>query len=120
MKKTIIIIAVSLVLAIFLPFIFHGKISLLLFINSTFFISGAYLFLTLFAMTVKSGFYDGITFGFRRLFMTNGKYLSRREAESMIPLSRIVTFNQAPLLISGLLLFFIMLFCLFIYYLSQP
>lgn len=120
MKKTIIIIAVSLVLAIFLPFIFHGKISLLLFINSTFFISGAYLFLTLLTITVKSGFYDGITLGFRRFFTTNGKYLSRRESENMIPLSKVITFNQVPILISGLTLFFIMLFCLFIHYSSQP
>ncbi|MED4533658.1 DUF3899 domain-containing protein [Metabacillus fastidiosus] len=120
MKKTIIIIAVSLVLAIFLPIVFHGEISLILFINSTFFISGIYLFLTLLTITVKSGFYDGITFGFRRLFTTNEKYLSRQEAENMTPSSKLITFNQAPILVSGLTLFFIMLFCLFIYYLSQP
>ncbi|MGG3888312.1 DUF3899 domain-containing protein [Metabacillus fastidiosus] len=120
MKKTVIIIGISLVLAILLPIIFHGEISLILFINSTFFISGTYLFLILLTMTVKSGFYDGITFGFRRLFTTNGKYLSRWEAENMTPSSKLITFNQVPILISGLTLFFIMLCCLFIHYSSQP
>ncbi|WP_418937041.1 DUF3899 domain-containing protein [Metabacillus fastidiosus] len=115
-KKSIILISSSLLITIFLPILFHGNISLELFINYTFVISLLHLSLTLLMVTVKSGFYDGITFGFRRFFITNGRYLSKQEVENIQPLSHLIKFNQLPFLASGTILFIVMLFSLFIYY----
>ncbi|WP_246001277.1 DUF3899 domain-containing protein [Oceanobacillus piezotolerans] len=56
----------NLILTILLTWIFFDSFSLVNLINALFFISFAYLMITLFLYTVKGGFYDGVTFGFRR------------------------------------------------------
>lgn len=115
-KKTTLLIVIPLLLSFFLPIFLGYQLSLKSFINILFSISSMYLFLTLLTFTVKSGFYDAVTFSFRRFFIANGKNLSNKEADHIIPLSNLITFDQTPFLFSGLTLFVIMLVSLFIYY----
>lgn len=67
-------------------------------------------------MTVKGGFFDGITYGFRRMFVSKGKELSNKEVHEMIPVSKLLNFDHSPILFSGLLITGVMLLALFIYY----
>ncbi|KKI93698.1 hypothetical protein WQ54_03115 [Bacillus sp. SA1-12] len=107
---------VSFCATILLSFLIYHKLTLLHFINLSFFIAGAFLFLALLTITVKGGFFDGITYGFRRTFISKGKVLSKNEVKEMKPISEMITFHYSPLLINGLLMLAIMLIALFIYY----
>jgi hypothetical protein len=68
-------------------------------------------------MTIKGGFFDAITYGFRRVFVSKGKELSKNEVLEMTPVSDLVDFDHSPMLYSGLLLMVLMVIALFIYYL---
>jgi hypothetical protein len=89
---------------------------LLHFINISFFIAAAFLFIALLTITVRGGFFDGITYGFRRMFVSKGRELSKEEVHEMIPVSELMNFDHSPILISGLLMTVVMLVALFIYY----
>jgi len=54
------------ILFILLVFLLLGEYNLTGFINAVFYISLAYLIVVLFLYTVRGGFYDGVTFSFRR------------------------------------------------------
>jgi Domain of unknown function (DUF3899) len=58
------IINLFIILLIFL--IFSKDYNLLNFINAVFYLSFVYLMIVLFMYTAKGGFFDGVTFGFRR------------------------------------------------------
>lgn len=116
-KKSFTIIIVSLCLTILLSFFTYQKLTLLNFINISFFFASGLLFIAFLTITVKGGFFDGITYGFRRMFISKGKELSKKEVEEMTPVSELITFSHSPFLISGLILTAIMVMALFIYYL---
>jgi hypothetical protein len=101
---------------ILLSFLIYQKLTLLYFVNISFFISASFLFIALFTITVKGGFFDGITYGFRRMFVSKGTELSKKEVHEMIPVSELMNFDHSPMLFSGILLTVVMLLALFIYY----
>ncbi|MBZ5751930.1 DUF3899 domain-containing protein [Metabacillus litoralis] len=115
-KKTSILFIVSLFATILLSFFIYKELTLLHFINISFVISGTYIFLSLLTMTIKGGFFDAITYGFRRVFVSKGKALSKNEVHEMTPVSDLVDFDHSPMLYSGFLLMVLMVIALFIYY----
>lgn len=115
-SKTLLLFIVSLFTTILLCFVIYHKLTLLNFINISFIIGGSFLFLSLLSITVKAGFFDGITYGFRRTFASKGKTLSKTEAHEMPPVSELFTFNHSPILYCGLLMTAVMLVSLFIFY----
>jgi Domain of unknown function (DUF3899) len=116
-KKIVTFVIVSLVVTILLSFLIYHKLTLLHFINISFLFAGAFLFLSLLTITVKGGFFDGITYGFRRMFVSKGKELSKQEVNEMTPVSEMLNFDHFPLLISGIVLTIVMCIALIFYYL---
>ncbi|WP_045514650.1 DUF3899 domain-containing protein [Neobacillus niacini] len=56
----------NLLITLLIFFIFSSNYNLLNFINSLFYLSFIYLITVLLMYTIKGGFFDGVTFGFRR------------------------------------------------------
>ncbi|SDM98925.1 DUF3899 domain-containing protein [Bacillus sp. OK048] len=56
----------NLILTILIFFLFSSTYNLLNFINALFYLSFLYLMIVLLMYTIKGGFFDGVTFGFRR------------------------------------------------------
>ncbi|MDQ0230601.1 DUF3899 domain-containing protein [Metabacillus malikii] len=115
-KKLIMLFFFSIIITILVPLITYRELTLLHFINTTFFIGGFFLFISLLTITVKSGFFDVVTYGFRRMFVSKGKELTKQEALEIPAMSKLVTFDHAILLYNGLALLCIMLIALGIYY----
>lgn len=111
-----ILIIVSLCLTILLSFIIYQELTILSFINISFFFAIGLLFISFLTITVKGGFFDGITYGFRRMFVSKGKELSKQEVHEMTPVSELLTFDHSPFLLSGLILTAIVVIGTFFYY----
>lgn len=107
---------VSFVLVFLLSLLFYQEISLLHYINISFYVSGVLLFASLFLLVAEGGFFDGITQGFRRTFQSKGRDLDKREVEEMRLFSELLRVEYTPFLFAGLLLAATMLAALAVYY----
>ncbi|MDN3015078.1 DUF3899 domain-containing protein [Paenibacillus sp. BSR1-1] len=113
LRKQLIMVAFTQLAIFSLSFIFNHDISLLSYINISFYISAAFLLTALLLYTIHSGFYDVISRSFTLAFSRG----HRNKKFSEIPgLSELVTVNQKPLLFIGLVNGFLMLLALFAYY----
>ncbi len=110
------LIIVSLCLTILLSFIIYHKVTILSFINISFFFAAGLLFISFFTITIKGGFFDGITYGFRRMFISKGNELSKQEVDEMIPVSELLPFDHSPFLTSGLIMTVIVVIGTLLYY----
>ncbi|SFB97685.1 protein of unknown function [Bacillus sp. OV322] len=115
MKKTATYFFILLLLTLLLIFAVDHELSLLHFINMSFYVGGAVLFIGILGFVTQKGFFDGISYSFRRIF--RAKYESGDELEDIPRLSGIVSMDLRPALFSGLLLLAIMMVSLYIYYL---
>lgn len=115
-NRSVTLIIVSLCLTILLSFIIYQKLTILSFINISFFFALGLLFISFFTITVKGGFFDGITYGFRRMFVSKGKVLSKQEVNEMTPVSELLTFDHSPFLTSGLVMTGIVVIGTVLYY----
>jgi|SRR5579875_809954 len=111
-KKRIVAIALTQVVIVLLSFIFYHKISLLSYINISFYISAVFLLLSLLIYTIQSGFYDVISKSFNMI----GSRGIKRKFSEVPALSELVTINKKPLLVHGLVSGLFMLIALVIYY----
>ncbi|MDF1507443.1 DUF3899 domain-containing protein [Robertmurraya sp. DFI.2.37] len=93
-----------------LSFLFYRKISLLLYINISFYIGALFIFISLLFLTIKSGFFDQMTRSFRLVFA--GKNSNKKEIEEMALPSQMISINTLPFLINGLLIIAFMLIAL--------
>lgn len=107
----------SFVLVLLLSLLFYREITILHYINISFYISGVLLAVCLFLLVSQGGFFDGITQGFRRTFQSKGKDLDKEEVEEMRLFSELLSIEYMPFLLAGLLLAATMLGSLFVYYL---
>ncbi|MED1472081.1 DUF3899 domain-containing protein [Bacillus salipaludis] len=112
-KNTLIISVGFQLLIIFLSLIFYQKISLLSYINISFYISFALLLFSLLLFTVKTGFFDAIAKSFN-FTATRGK--EKRSLAEIPSLSEMVTINQKPFVFHGIITGFLMLIALGFYY----
>jgi len=104
----------TLLIIIFLSLFSTGDSTFLHFINITFYFYSTYIFIGLLLFVVNRGFFDGISYSFRKMFRSQHQEDNQKEIE---PLSHIITIHYSPLLYSGLGLLLVNLFSLFIYYL---
>lgn len=95
----------------------HHEITLLSYINISFYITSSLLFTSLIIYTVNSGFFDTISYSFRTVFAGKAEGEKKKTFDEMTPLSELVTINANPLLMIGLLDFILMLSALYVYYL---
>lgn len=115
-RKLFTLFIMSLIATILLPLIIYHKLTLFLFINTSFIICAFFLFVSLLLITVKSGFFDAFTYGFSRMFVSKGKELSKKEVDEIPPVSKLIQFDHSLFLFNGILMTVIMLIALFIYY----
>ncbi|MFJ7637478.1 DUF3899 domain-containing protein [Peribacillus sp. NPDC097225] len=116
MKKILIGTGFGIVLSILLSLIFHQALSLLNFINMTFYISGGLILLALVTFVVQRGFFDVVFYSFRRVFQIQNQHVGE-EKEDIPKLSDIISLSSSFTLVVGLILFCIMLLSLAVYYL---
>jgi len=115
-KRKLIILAASQVLIFALSFINYHNISLLSYIDISFYISAALLLTSLLVYTIQTGFFDVISKSFN-MAASRGK--NKRRFDEITPLSELISFNQKPLLFYGLIVGFLMLIALAFYYVLQ-
>ncbi len=99
--------------------IYYGEINLLTFINTSFTISSVFIFISLFTLVVQKGFFDGITYSFRRVFASSqpDKELEQDIRNEMRPPSELLQpLSIQHIFVASLLLFLCMLISLFMYY----
>ncbi|TYS65705.1 DUF3899 domain-containing protein [Sutcliffiella horikoshii] len=99
--------------------IYYGEITLLSFINTSFIISSVIIFISLFTLVVQKGFFDGITYSFRRIFASSqpDKELEQDIRNEMRPPSELLQpVSTQQLLLASLLLLICMFISLFMYY----
>jgi hypothetical protein len=92
--------------------IFHQELSLLTYINISFYVASMMIFTSLLVYTVNSGFFDAMSYSFRTVFSGEKK----KTMDEMTPLSQMVGIDTNPFLVVGVLNFFLMLAGLFFYY----
>jgi hypothetical protein len=113
-KLIITIFLASQMVLFLLSFILYRNISLLHYINLSFYISFIQLSFSLMVFTVNTGFFDITARSFRVMF--SGKHTTKEEIKEMTPLSQIFSFNYFPILISGIINLLFMLIGLYLYY----
>jgi hypothetical protein len=98
--------------------IFASDYNLLHFINSLFYLCFVYLIVVLFMYTSKGGFFDGVTFGFRRfksiMFTRNG-YLEEY-LDKPLPSENFNASIYQSLKFQAISLFVLLILLLFLYY----
>ena len=115
MKKILIGMGSGIALSILLSLIFHQDLSLLNFINMTFYISGGLILLSLVTFVVQRGFFDIVFYSFRRVFQIQNQHIGE-EKEDIPKLSDIISLSSSYSLVLGLIMLCIMLLSLAIYY----
>ena len=115
-KKSVKILAIFQLFILLLSFISYHKISLLSYINISFYISAALLLASLLLYTIHKGFLDVMFKSFNYAF-SKGDSGRRRRWEDVPTLSELVTLSYRPFLFYGLSNGAFMIVALFLYYL---
>ncbi|MFC4320648.1 DUF3899 domain-containing protein [Litchfieldia salsa] len=110
---TVITIILVLVLSLFI----YQQISLLHFINITFIFSSCFILLSLLIFISKAGFFDGITFAFRKFYKNTVKIKELEEdVEQMrLPSEQTTKVSISSFLMTGIILLILMMIALLIY-----
>ncbi|WP_053361891.1 DUF3899 domain-containing protein [Bacillus sp. FJAT-27251] len=116
MKKMVSYLLATQAAVLALSLALHKDITLLNYINNSFYIASLMLLVSLLIYTINSGFFDNISKSFRQIFAPKGSY-TKKEKEELIPLSEIISVNSFPLAMLGLINLLLMLIALAIYYL---
>ncbi|MDP4162406.1 MAG: DUF3899 domain-containing protein [Bacillota bacterium] len=115
LKNGILMACASQVLILSIALVFYHRVTLLSYINISFFLSAILLLTSLLIYTIHSGFYDAISASFRVTFSrTHGQ--EKQKLTEITPLSELVAIDQKPLLVHGLIIGFFMFISLCIYY----
>ncbi|MEA3322172.1 MAG: DUF3899 domain-containing protein [Bacillota bacterium] len=120
-RTSLIIFSILLLATFGTSWIYYGEITLLSFINTSFIISSVFIFISLFTLVVQKGFFDGITYSFRRIFASSqpDKELEEDIRNEMRPPSELLQpVSTQQILLASLLLLICMLISLFMYYSS--
>ncbi|MFB6465338.1 DUF3899 domain-containing protein [Cytobacillus sp. Hz8] len=86
-----------------LSFVLQKKITLLSYINISFYFSFFFLLAALTIYIIQSGFFNSFFDSFRRLAKAKRKAVVEDEFSSTTPYSELISFSQFPILVLGLL-----------------
>ena len=114
MKRILLGIVIGLLLSIVLPLVIYQQLSLLHFINITFYIVGGLFTLSLLLFVIQKGFFDVTFISFRKLFRSH--HQTQDEEDDIRKLSEIISFPYSQIFIVSLILCIIMLTSLYVYY----
>jgi len=112
-KKNLISFILTQLAIIIISLIYHREISLVHYINISFFATSALLLSALLVYTIHSGFYDTIFRSFNLAF-SRGK--DKRRFEDIPKLSEMISFKEKPLFYHGIINGLLMGLALLIYY----
>ncbi|WP_157663735.1 DUF3899 domain-containing protein [Sutcliffiella horikoshii] len=118
-KSSLVFFLILLLATFGTSWIYYGGINLLNFINTSFTISSIFIFISLFTLVVQKGFFDGITYSFRRIFASTqpDKELEQDIRNEMRPPSELLQpLSTQHIFTASMLLFLCMLISLFMYY----
>ncbi|WP_052353766.1 DUF3899 domain-containing protein [Neobacillus jeddahensis] len=115
LKKKLIFLTLTQIVIFIISFIYHRKISLLSYIDISFFFTAAFLLSALLLYTIHSGFYDAISRSFN-LFFSFSRDKEKKKFDEIPRLSEMVTINEKPLLFHGMMNGLLMLIALLVYY----
>jgi small-conductance mechanosensitive channel len=113
LKKRLLILALTQLAIIAISFIAYHNLTLMSYINISFYFSAVLLLTSLLVYTVHSGFLDVISRSFTLAFQRGS---NKRRFDEIPPLSGLITFNQKPLVFYGLINGLFMTIALVIYY----
>ncbi|OLS41811.1 DUF3899 domain-containing protein [Bacillus sp. MRMR6] len=116
LKKRLLILAVFQLLILLLSYMIYQKISLISYINISFYFASAFLLSGLLIYTVYTGFFDVISKSFNLAF-TRGK--DERKFNDVPGLSELINIDQKPLFFYGFWMGFLMLIALTVFYILQ-
>ena len=114
MKKYSLWTSFFIFLAICLSFIIYHELSLLYFIDITFYLASFILLFTLLTFVIQNGLFDGIFYSFRKFFESQKP---TGEQEEISRLSDLLSINLGVFFLIGLSLLVVVFAGLFIYYL---
>lgn len=118
-KKTLMLTVVSTITIFLLSYILYREFSLLAFINISFVLASIFIFFYLLLFVTKAGFFDAITYSFRKFTKHHSKtenFTVDDLEEMKLPSDIFTQKNTTPILFSGLCLLLIMLLSLVFYY----
>jgi hypothetical protein len=113
LKKRLSTLAFSQIAILILSFIFYHSITLLSYINISFYITALLLLSSLLIYTIQTGFFDTVSRSFR-IPLLRGQ--DKQKLKDITPLSEIVALDKKPLLIYGFAIGLFMVIGLVIYY----
>ncbi|MGN7387648.1 DUF3899 domain-containing protein [Sporosarcina sp. SAFN-015] len=112
MKKITFNVIVNQLLILVLVLILYKKLTTIDYINVSFYIGGAYLFIGILVLILQSGFFDFFSSSFKKVF---SRKHGQDEINTMRAPSEIITMKASFFFRSGLPIILIMLVALFIY-----
>lgn len=114
MKKYVFWTSFFLLLAVTLSLIIYHELSLLYFIDITFYLASFILLFTLLTFVIQNGLFDGIFYSFRKFFESQKP---SGEQEEISRLSDLLSINLGVFFLIGLSLLVVVFAGLFLYYL---
>ncbi|WP_158231885.1 DUF3899 domain-containing protein [Sporosarcina sp. P10] len=114
MKRNIIVFLISQLVIVISAYSVYEKISLLGYINASFFVSGFLLFIGGIVFVVRTGFFDFFMKSSRKVFARKDQ---REAIESMRAPSEVLSASPTWLFLAGMPTFILMLVALVLYYL---
>jgi hypothetical protein len=111
--KTIGIFIIIQIVIFITSLLYNNKVTLINYINITFYFASAFLLSALLIYVTRSGFFDVVTKGFTKAFSRNNEDIKLAE---ITPLSKLVSISQKSLFLHGLILFICMFVALILYY----
>jgi hypothetical protein len=109
LRKSLLNLVIIQVIIAALSLVIYRKISLLCYINISFYITMALLLSSLLIYTIHSGFFDTIAKSFNRM-------ATKRDWDDIPSLSELMALNQKPFFLYGFVTGLIMLIALVAYY----
>jgi len=112
MKKIALNVIVNQLLILLFVLILYKKLTILDYINVSFYVGGVYLFIGILVLILQSGFFDFFSTSFKKVF--SRKHI-QSEINNMRPPSEVVTLKASFFFKSGLPIILVMFVALFIY-----
>lgn len=113
LKKRILILAISQLVILAVSFIFYHELTLLSYINISFYFSSLLLLSALLIHTIHSGFFDVVSKSFNLIFSRREE---KRNFHEIPSLSELVSIDKKPLYFYGLMIGMFMIIALIVFY----
>ena len=117
-NKKWLVFLINISLTVILFFIFSSKYTFVSYINTVFYLTFFYVVIFLFMYVAKGGFFDGVTFSFRRfhhVILKNNDYLEEWK-EKPLPSQKFNRNLYSAIKFQVLILFIYLLLLLLLYY----